>query len=88
MPKSLYFLGKPVARCFMDERLLDAVNLEPAPEMLRKIVFSMMKLRSKVNSLLPERKKPFLRTKLKRPTYPKGYEIKELGTFPKKENVN
>ena len=88
LPKRLYFLGKPVARCFMDERLLDAVNLEKPPEILRKIVFSMMKLRSKINFLLPERNQPFLRTKLKRPTYPQGYKIKDLGTFPKREKIN
>ena len=87
LPKSLFFLGKPVARCFMDRRLLDAVNLEPPSEMLRKFVLSMMKLRAKINYLLPERKKPFLRTQLKRPTYPRGYEIKELGTFPENEKT-
>ena len=85
LPKRLYFLGKPVARCFMDNRLLNAVNLEESPNFLKKIVFSTMKLRSKIIYLLPERKKPFLRTKLRRPTYPKGYKIEELGTFPEKD---
>ena len=87
LPRSLYFLGKPVARCFMDKRLLNAVNLEEPPEFLKKIIFSLMKLRAKIIYFLPERKKPFLRTKLRRPSYPKGYKIEELGTFPEKEKV-
>ena len=88
LPKSLYFLGKPVARCFMDNPLLNAVNLEEAPTFLKKIISFSMKARAAAIYLLPERKKPFLRTKLKRPTYPRGYKISELGTFPKSEKTN
>jgi len=31
----------------------------------------------------PERRKPRLGTQVKRPTYPEGYRIEELGTFGK-----
>ena len=73
---------------FLDKPLLNAVNLKEPPEFLKKLVSYSMKVRSKIIFLLPERKKPFLRTKLKRPTYPKGYKIEELGTFPEKEIVD
>ncbi len=85
LPKQLWFLGKPFLQCFMDRPLLNAVNLKEPPELLKKIVLLSMQIRSKIIYLLPERKKPFLRTKLKRPTYPNGYKIEELGTFPEKE---
>ncbi len=88
LPKSLWFLGKPVLASFMDKPLLRAVNINEPPTFLRKLVLFSMKIRSKIIYLLPERKKPFLRTKIKRPTYPDGYKIEELGTFPEKERVN
>lgn len=83
LPKPLWFLGRPVFACLMDQPLLNAVNIKEPPKLLRKMVLFAMKVRAKIIFLLPERKKPFLRTKLKRPTYPAGYKIEELGTFPK-----
>lgn len=82
LSKSLWFLGRPVLRCFMDKPLLNAVNLNEPPAWLRKLVLFSMNIRAKTLYMLPERKKPFLRTKLKRPTYPAGYKVEELGTFP------
>ena len=42
-----------------------------------------MRLRANIVRFLPERKTAFSGTKAKRPTYPNGYEINELGTVKK-----
>ncbi|MCA6586961.1 MAG: DUF2236 domain-containing protein, partial [Pseudanabaena sp. M051S1SP1A06QC] len=35
----------------------------------------------KIVGFLPERREPLLGTHRKRPSYPEGYQIEELGTF-------
>jgi hypothetical protein len=40
-----------------------------------------MKVRAWVLRRLPPRRAPRLRTQVRRPTYPEGYRIEELGTF-------
>lgn len=82
LPKFLFFLGRPIVPCFMDETLIKAMGMKPAPKFLQKTINALMRGRAFVLSLLPERKEPHLISKVKRPTYPEGYAIEELGTFP------
>lgn len=82
LPQFLFFLGRPFVPCFMDELLIKAMGIKPAPKLLQKTVNALMRGRAFILSLLPERKTPHLITKVKRPTYPEGYAIEELGTFP------
>ena len=84
LPDNFKFLGKPVAACFMDDRLLYAMSIKKPSMLLKVFVHFCMQIRTTVLAILPERKKPYLRTTLKRPTYPEGYRIEELGTFPEK----
>lgn len=82
LPKFLFFIGRPVIACFLDEPLQKAMHIKPAPKLLQKIIFAAMRLRAAVLRQLPERETPYLISKVKRPTYPEGYNIEELGTFP------
>jgi len=83
LPKSLFFIGKPVVCALMDDKLLYAMGMKPVPKPIKKIVHGLMRLRANIVRFLPERKTPYLGTKVKRPTYPNGYKIKDLGTFEK-----
>ena len=44
----------------------------------------LLQLRMWFMSLIGDKKKPVYGTTKKRPTYPKGYNIEEIGTFPNK----
>jgi hypothetical protein len=81
LPSRLLWLGRPVVRAFMDKALLDAMGFEPAPRWLPPLVAAAMRLRARVLRTLPPRRRPRLLTQVRRPTYPEGYRVEELGTF-------
>ena len=83
LPKFLFFIGKPIVRSLLDDKLLNAMGLKPTSKLLQKSTFGLMRLRANIVRFLPERKTAFSGTKAKRPTYPNGYEINELGTVKK-----
>ena len=63
----------------LDEPLLEAFGFPKPPPALRRLVEGALKMRGRLIRLLPERRKPRLRTGPRRPTYPKGYHIEALG---------
>ena len=79
--KLLWPLLRPLAYALMDEPLLDAFAFPHPTQRLRQQVRSLLRLRARILAWLPERVQPWLGTQRKRPTYPEGYEIEELGTF-------
>ncbi|MBX2891491.1 MAG: DUF2236 domain-containing protein [Saprospiraceae bacterium] len=79
LPRRLYGLGAPVVHALLDEHLLAAVGLKPAPRWLQHLVRGAVRLRGRLKRLLPPRRKPRLLTKIPTPTYPGGYVIGELG---------
>lgn len=81
-PRLLWPLGRPVMRALMDPPLLDAMGLAPAPRWLQWAVTAGLRGRAAVLRILPKRRRPHLITHVRRPTYPNGYKIDELGTFP------
>jgi hypothetical protein len=83
LPKFLWPLAKPLIYAIMDEPLLEAFGFPKPPPLLRRLLCGALKWRGKVLRWLPERQTPHLGTQVKRPTYPEGYEIEELGTFAK-----
>ncbi|MEH0156749.1 oxygenase MpaB family protein [Limibacter armeniacum] len=83
MPKVFFPLGRYVVYAMMDNPLLDAMKFPHPPKWLRKMVGKGMQLRAGILRMLPKRKTPVLTTTRKRPTYPAGYAIESLGTFPK-----
>ena len=79
MPKFLHPLGAPFLHALFDDQLLDAFGFaKPAP-LLRRLVPAILKTRGGLVRLLPERRTPRLRTGPRRPTYPTGYRVEELG---------
>ena len=85
LPKPLYGLGRPFLHAVMDEPLLNAVGFNKPHVVIQKMVDTSMSLRKITVSLLPKRNKPVLRTTLSRSeSYPRGYEVHELGSLSKK----
>jgi hypothetical protein len=82
LPKALQGLGRPFVYSFMDDPLLQAMGFSPPAPMLAKLGSAALRARSWIIRWLPERQSPMLGTRKRRPTYPHGYEIEELGTFP------
>ena len=79
LPRSLYGFGEPVIYAMLDDPLLEAFGFPKPPLRLRQFVHGLLRARAKLLRLLPERKRPKLRTGPRKPTYPKGYRIEDLG---------
>lgn len=80
LPKWFWKMGAPFVHALIDDHLLAAVGMKPAPVWLQKIVRGSVRLRGRFVRLLPPRRKPRLLTRIKTPTYPEGYLISDLGT--------
>jgi len=63
----------------LDDRLLQAFGYPKPSARWRAFVQGALRLRSRLIRALPERRLPHLRTGPRRPTYPRGYQIEELG---------
>ncbi len=83
LPKWLFWLGKPFVVSLMDAPLRIAMGYKKPIWVIRKISKYGLIIKAKIQQLLPEPKTPQLGTKRKRPTYPKGYDLSGLGTFPR-----
>ena len=79
LPKWLWKMGAPFVHALIDDPLLAAVGMKPAPVWLQKIVRGSVRLRGRFIRLLPPRRKARLLTRIKTPTYPEGYLISDLG---------
>lgn len=79
LPGFLLPLGRPFLYALMDDALLDAFGFpRPSPAM-RRVVEGAIKLRARAVRLLPPRRRPHLRTRMKHRSYPSGYRIEDLG---------
>lgn len=79
LPKWLWKIGAPFVHAMMDEHLLEAVGMKPAPRWMQGLVRGSVRLRGRLAGLFPPRRRPRLLTKIPTPTYPDGYVISELG---------
>ncbi len=79
LPKWLQWLGAPFVHALIDDHLLEAVGMRPAPRWLQGLVRGSLRLRGRMIRLLPPRRKPHLLTRAGNRTYRKGYVIGELG---------
>lgn len=79
LPKWLWKAGAPFVHALIDDHLLAAVGMQPAPRWMQQGVKSSVRLRGRLVRLLPPRRKPRLLTRIKTPTYPNGYVIADLG---------
>ena len=80
LPKFLWNTGRPFLHGIMDENLLLAFGYNTPPKMIQKIANSALRLRAGILKWLPASNTPFLRTLKKgKNTYPKGYELRDIG---------
>lgn len=79
LPRVLKPLGRSAVFALMDERLLDAFGYPHPSPAVRRLVEAALRARGRVAGMLPERRRPVLRTQFKRVSYPQGYRIEELG---------
>jgi hypothetical protein len=81
LPRAAFGLARPGAYALMDAPLLAAMGFPPAPRWLQQAAPAALRLRARLLRILPKRRRPHLLTRVRRPTYPKGYKIEELGVF-------
>ncbi len=84
LPRALFGLARPGAYALMDPPLRAAMGFPDPPRWLCRAMPAALRLRAWVLRLLPKRRRPHLLTRVRRPTYPRGYRIEDLGTFAEK----
>lgn len=72
-------LGARAVHALLDDPLLDALGLPKPAVWERRVVEGALRVRARAVRALPHRRKPHLRTKVRRSTYPGGYRVEELG---------
>jgi hypothetical protein len=73
-----------VSRCLMDGPLLDAFGYPHPPAATVRAVRAGLRARGRVEALMPARRRPFLTLDSAMITsYPDGYHIEAMGTFPR-----
>ena len=81
LPRRLVRFGRPAIHAFLDRPLSESLGFPAAPAWLGRAVVAALRLRASILRRLPPRREPRLLTQVRRPTYPNGYRIEELGTF-------
>jgi ER-bound oxygenase mpaB/B'/Rubber oxygenase, catalytic domain len=76
LPKSV---GSRAISALLDDRLLDLLDLVRVSPLERVGAERALRLRARAVALLPARRRPRLRTTMRRRSYPDGYRIEELG---------
>jgi hypothetical protein len=79
LPHWLRPLGRPVIHALLDEPLLAAFGFPKPSPLLRALVHDVLRLRGWCVRWLPPRRRPRLRTEMKRRLYPQGYQLQTLG---------
>jgi len=82
-PRPLRPLVRVSIRALLDEPLLRAFGLPPAPRPLTRAADAALRLRAWLLRVLPKRRRPRLRTRMPRVDYPEGYRIEALGPPPR-----
>jgi hypothetical protein len=79
LPRWLRPLGRPAIHALLDEPLLAAFGFPRPSSLVRTLVNGAVRLRGWCVRWLPPRRKPRLRTAMKRRLYPHGYQLQALG---------
>jgi len=78
-PRIVRPIGRRAIYASMDDALIEAFGFPKPSRFMRWIVGFTLKMRGWLSGLLPQRKKPRLRTEMGHPSYPAGYVIEDLG---------
>jgi hypothetical protein len=79
LPRWLRPLGRPAIHALLDEPLLAAFGFPRPARLVRAVVNGALRLRGWCVRWLPPRRRPRLRTAMKRRLYPRGYRLEALG---------
>lgn len=82
-PRPLRSCVSPVMRALMDDSLMRALGLAPAPRFLKSVLAVGLRLRGRVAHVLNPG--PVLRTETKHRSYPSGYKIEAVGPIANSE---
>mgnify|MGYP006191251243 CR=1 FL=1 len=88
LPKFLLGIGRSFVYALLDEPLSRALGLPKASKWRKWLIEKMLAIRAFFHRISSEPQTPVLGTRRKRPTYPEGYQIEELGTFPSKSSAD
>jgi ER-bound oxygenase mpaB/B'/Rubber oxygenase, catalytic domain len=81
------FLSRPVelfSRALMDEPLLAAFGFRRPPRLVVRAARAGLRARGRIEAVLPARRRPLHSADLRRiRSYPDGYQVDALGTFPR-----
>jgi hypothetical protein len=75
-------LGARAISTVLDERIVEALALARPTRLERRAAEAALRLRGRLVRQLPHRRRPRLRTTMRRRSYPRGYTIEELGPPP------
>jgi len=78
-PRPLHPLVRSAIHALLDEPLRAAFGFPKPSRLTRGLVVGVLGLRARLLRWLPPRRRPRLRTEMRRPLYPRGYRIEELG---------
>lgn len=79
IPQSMYEVGRVFAHGIMQENLLRAFGYQPAPAPIQFISNAALKIRGALGPVLPPHTRPYIRTQVPTRSYPKGYQMEDLG---------
>jgi len=81
LPKALVPLGRPAIHALCDAPLRRAMGFADPPRWVERLALGGLGLRRHLLRVLPARRRPRRITARRRPSYPGGYRIEDLGTF-------
>ena len=79
LPQPLRRFAAPAIHALLDDPVLVGLGFPSPSPILRRLVRGSLRSRSGLTGLLPERRKPFLQTERRHSSYPRGYQIEQLG---------
>jgi hypothetical protein len=83
VPRVLVPLARPAALALLEPHLVAALGFAPPAAWLRVVAPAALRARARfLRAFVPPRRHPVRLTERARPSYPYGYRIAELGTFP------
>ncbi len=88
LPKWLFGIGRPFIFALLDEPLRAALGIKNVASWRTGLIKAGLRIHAFFHQISREPTEPVLGTRRKRPTYPEGYQIEELGTFPSKTTQN
>lgn len=78
-PRPLRPLVREAIYALLDEPARRAAGFPAPGRLARSLAPRALRLRARIAARLPARQRPRLRTLLKRPTYPNGYQLSDVG---------